>query len=60
MFRSRETGIGAFDPGLLGLALSVDPVAEVGEDEFLQRALAGTIRGGESVVVSELLIPYVK
>jgi len=49
----REASVGAFDPGLLRLALGINPVAEIGVDEFLQRAFAGTIRGGELVVVDE-------
>ena len=53
VFRGRDAGVGALNPGLLRLALGVDPFAEIGEDEFIQRALAGAVPGGEPVVVDQ-------
>ena len=48
-----ETAIGTFYTVRLVAALTVDPVAEIGVDQLLERPLALTVRGGETVVVDE-------
>ena len=48
-----EARVCAFDAGLLVGALAVDPVAEIGVDQLLQRPPAFAVRRGEAVVVDE-------
>ena len=48
-----EARVRAFDARLLVGALTVDPVAEIGVDQLLQRPPAFAVRRGEAVVVDE-------
>ena len=53
MLGVREPCVCAFDAGLLVGALAVDPVAEIGVDQLLQRAPAFAVRRREAVVVDQ-------
>ena len=53
MFGGGEPRIRAFDAGLLIGALAIDPVAEIGVDQLLQRPPAFAVRRGEAVVVDQ-------
>ena len=53
MLGGGEARICAFDAGLLIGALAVDPVAEIGVDQLLQRPPAFAVRRGEAVVVDQ-------
>ena len=53
MLGGGEPCVGALDAGLLVGALAIDPVAEIGVDQLLQRAPAFAVRRGEAVVVDQ-------
>src|SRR3984885_6242748 len=48
-----ETRIGPSDAGLLFCALPVDPVAEIGVDQFFERPPALAVGCGEPVVIDQ-------